>query len=144
RARAGAAERRIPLPADLPALTQARSGSGLARFLGAWGGPTLWNELGRDLLLIVLSVDEAARTAEVLLAGNLGNPRTFSDGLRPGFERARARYEFGKLVWTDSAGERYEVSPLLAGDGLELVQTRSLTSAWRTGDQARTHLARIE
>ncbi len=146
RVRAVAAERQIPLPAELPAITQQRSASGLGRFLGAWGGRATWNQLGRDLLLIVFSVDEAAGTAEVLLAGNLGNPGTFSAGLSPGFERARARYEFGRLVWTDSAGERYEASPLLVGDGLELVQTRSLTSiTWRRhGDQARTHLPRIE
>jgi hypothetical protein len=143
-ARAIAAERQIPLPAALPAPTQPRSTSGLGRFLGAWGGRTMWNQLGREVLLIVLAVDENAGTAEVLLAGNLGNPGTFSDGLSPGFERARARYQFGKLVWTDSAGERYEVSPLLAGDGLELVQTRSLASPRQSGAQARTHLPRIE
>src|SRR5690606_23875808 len=97
RARAIAAEPQLPLPAPLPALSQPRSNSGLARFLGAWGGRTLWNQRGREVMLIVLSVDERAGTAEVLLAGNLGNPRTFSDGLSAGFERARARYEFGKL-----------------------------------------------
>jgi hypothetical protein len=144
RAREVAAGLRIPLPAALPAIAQPRSAGGLGRFLGAWGGASVWNQLGRDLLLIVVSVDEASRSAEVLLAGNLGNPRTFSDGLRPGFERARAQYRFGRLVWTDSVGEQYEVSPLLAGDGLELVQTRSLGGVWRSGEQARTHLPRIE
>jgi hypothetical protein len=62
-----AAERAIPLPAAIPPPSR-QAGGQLGKYLGAWGGTELGG--GRHAVVIVLSVDEATGTADILMAAS--------------------------------------------------------------------------
>jgi hypothetical protein len=60
----------IPLPANLRVLVPPASiPTKLADYLGAWGGDKRWNNVGRQAILIVESVDEAGTAIGVYAHG---------------------------------------------------------------------------
>jgi len=137
-----AASQGIPLPPDLPAVATSRAAHPM---IGAWGGSPRWNRTSRNYLLLVLGVDAAAGTADVILAGGHGHPRSFSDGLLPGWSRHRAEVSGDRLVWTDAAGDRFEARRNdFFGEVVEIVHTRSRTVVGTSNPMSQVGLPRIE
>jgi class 3 adenylate cyclase len=70
RVRALAARQAIPLPPQLRVLPAAGTvPHALSDYLGAWGGDGRWNKRGRQVILIVESVDEAGIALGVYASG---------------------------------------------------------------------------
>lgn len=132
----------IPLPPDLPA---AGAGRGAHPMLGAWGGSARWNRTGRNYLLLVLAVDAAGGTADVLLAAGAGAPRSFADGLPPRWSRNRATLSGSTLSWQDAWGDRFEARRVdFFGESVEIVHTRIGGGTRTSNPQGQIALPRIE
>jgi hypothetical protein len=140
--RSVAARQGIPLPDPLPLPA---AGRGAHPLLGIWGGEARWNRTGRAYLLIVLSVDAAARTADIILAGGAGDPRSVTMGLPPSWSRHRARLSGGTISWQDEAGDTFEARRNdFFGEVVEIVHTRSRTILGRASPQGQVGLPRLE
>lgn len=140
-ARQVAASQGIPLPADLPA----EAGRGAHPLLGAWGGTPRWNRTARDYLLIVLAVDAAAGSADILLAAGHGTTRSFSEGLQPGWSRHRAALRGDSLIWQDALGDRFEARRSdFFGEAVEIIHRRSGSGGRIVNAQGQIGLGRIE
>jgi hypothetical protein len=132
----------IPLPAELPA---PGAGRGAHPLLGAWGGSARWNRTGRQYLLLVLGVDAVGGTADVLLAAGIGQPRSFSDGLQPGWSRHRATLSGSTLRWQDNYGDNFEARRVdFFAESVEIVHTRIGGGTRTSNPQGQIALPRIE
>lgn len=132
----------IPLPPDLPAAVAGRAAHPM---IGAWGGSPRWNRTSRNYLLLVLGVDAAGGTADVILAAGWGAPRSFSDGLAPGWSRHRAEVSGNRLAWTDAEGDHFEARRSdFFGEAVEIVHTRSRTVGGSSNPRSQIGLPRIE
>jgi hypothetical protein len=73
--RALAASQNIPLPPSLKVMTPAPSvPPALAGYLGAWGGDQRWNGNGRQIILVIESIDESGTALGVLGIGPALDP----------------------------------------------------------------------
>jgi hypothetical protein len=140
--RSVAARQGIPLPE--PLLIPA-AGRGAHPLVGIWGGEPRWNRTGRAYLLIVLSVDAAGRTADIILAGGAGGPRSLTMGLQPSWSRHRASVSGSTISWQDEAGDSFEARRTdFFGEVVEIVHTRFRIIGGRANPQGQVGLPRLE
>lgn len=141
-ARQVAARQGIPLPPDMPAAT---AGRGAHPLVGIWGGDPRWNRIGRHLMLFVLSVDSGSGTADIILAGGGGAPRSVSDGLLPGWSRHRAQLRDSSIAWTDVNGDDFQARRNdFLGEVVEIVQRRNRTIGGQANPVGQIGLSRLQ
>ena len=137
-----AREQGIPLPEDLVQVAAAR---GAHPLIGFWGGDPRWNRMGRNVMLLVLGVDAAGGTADIVFAGAAGAPRTAADGMRPRWGRYRANVSGSRLAWVDEEGNAYSARRTdFFGEVVEIVMTRSRTVGRTANPQGQVGIRRIE
>jgi hypothetical protein len=140
--RAVARAQGIPLPEEL---VQAAAARGAHPLIGFWGGDPSWNRMGRNVMLLVLGVDGAGGTADIVFAGAAGAPRTSADGMSPRWGRYRASLSGSRMSWEDEEGNAYSARRTdFFGEVVEIVMTRSRTVLGTANPQGQVGIRRIE
>ncbi|MFT8247187.1 caspase family protein [Roseomonas sp. BN140053] len=104
-ARAEAMARGIPLPgaAELPDMV---TRGGRSPLVGVWGDGR-WGNGGRDALLVVLSVDESAGTADVINAFGPPTPTAWNQGPAGWFRIRNAALRNGEINFQQRNGQQF-------------------------------------
>jgi hypothetical protein len=102
-----ASARSIPLPPDLRTRAFRPVPGRIGRLIGSWGGDNRWGGRGRQIVLVVLSVDEEGKSADVIEAWGPSTSQAYNPNAPAGWAKHIAAINGEALEFSHRDGWRY-------------------------------------